>query len=278
MRVTQNCKTPEEAGLLYRGLTYVLDDYADFTRTARRCKHRAVRAEQVSRLSWDSIHPNRMRDTPVSENSSGISQYDHYRRLMEALPDMVEVVNKFDSKKSKHTALKALIGAFGVPNVSFAAPSTAPSEASLTVVPPLASEEATAAVITAPAKKAVASKKAAKRSYAKVKDVNFRPDGKAHLRDFASEKAPSTFHEKNLVVVYYFEETLDFHEITVGHVLAGYEECGWKAPAIPDNSLQVTAASKGWLDTADMKAVKTTHGGRNTLKYDMPASKENTSA
>jgi hypothetical protein len=35
----------------------------------------------------------------------------------------------------------------------------------------------------------------------------------------------------------------------------------------------VTASKSHWLDTGDMKAIKTTHGGRVAVEHDMPASK-----
>ena len=57
--------------------------------------------------------------------------------------------------------------------------------------------------------------------------------------------------------------------VEVGHVLAAYSECDWKAPAIPDNSLMVTASAKDWLDTRNMKAIRTTHKGQNHVEYDM---------
>jgi hypothetical protein len=119
---------------------------------------------------------------------------------------------------------------------------------------------------------------AAKKSYARVKDINFRPDGKVSLRDFATEKVPTNNHEKNLVFVYYLEEHLAVSGIGVGHVLAAYDEMGWKSPAIPDNSLMVTASQKNWLDTSDMKSIRTTHGGRNAVQYDMPIKKDSKSA
>ncbi len=116
-------------------------------------------------------------------------------------------------------------------------------------------------------------KPSAKRSWTRVKDINFRPAGKMPLRDFAAEKDPRNNHERNVVAVYYLETVVEISGIEVGHVLAAYSECGWKAPAIPDNSLMVTASTKGWLDTANMKMIRTTLSGQNFIEYDMPARK-----
>ena len=97
----------------------------------------------------------------------------------------------------------------------------------------------------------------AKKTYPRVKDIDFRPEGKVSLRDFWAQKEPSeNNHEKNLVIVYYLKEFLEVSAIEVGHVLAGYDDVGVKSPAIPDNSLMVTASQKRWLDTSDMKAIQ----------------------
>ena len=91
-------------------------------------------------------------------------------------------------------------------------------------------------------------------------------------------KEPANFNERNLALVYYFEVCLGITSIEVDHVLAAYDECGWKPPAQPDNSLAVTASKKNWLDTSDLKAIRLTHSGRNAVEYDMPFSKAKKSA
>lgn len=188
---------------------------------------------------------------------------------------MIEVVNKFDSQKCQHTALKALIGAFGLPTVAATLPGQS-IDAGLAVVPPLAAETSpTGSDVMASIQKKPTVRKAPKRAPLKV-DVNFRPEGKTSLRDFVATKAPSTFYEKNAVIVFYFEDVLNFHEVTPDHVVTGYDECGWKAPADPSNSLVKTASDKRWIDTSDFNAISTTHLGRNMVKYDMAAAKEST--
>ena len=111
------------------------------------------------------------------------------------------------------------------------------------------------------------------RSWQAAKDINFWPTDKQSLPDFAAEKQTTIIHEKNLVVVYYLEEVLGISPIDVSQVLAGYQACGWKAPADPDNSLSVTASKKGWLNTSDRKALSVTHKGRQAVLFDMPSKK-----
>jgi len=209
-----------------------------------------------------------------------------FDRLIEAMPAITDAVNAFTLEDNQRTALEALLAAAGVPT---APPGLPEVRTPLAVVPPLPStdpaerdehdlpEEAPVAAASTSndaggqAGKAKRPRKAAaKKVYSRVKDLNFRPDGKTPLRDFWAEKAPTNNHERNLVIVRYLEDVLEIEKIEVGHVLAGYDEVGVRSPAIPDNSLMVTASQKGWLDTSDMKAIRTTHGGRNAIQYDMP--------
>lgn len=210
---------------------------------------------------------------------------DLFDRLTEAMPKMAEAVNAFTLKDNQRLALQALLTAAGVP----AAPPAAPgASAPLTVVPDLPTrdsvEEEPEEISQAseddsePAKVKRTRRPNVKKTYPRVKDIDFRPEGKVSLRDFWAQKEPSNNHEKNLVIVYYLEEFLEVSAIEVGHVLAGYDDVGVKSPAIPDNSLMVTASQKRWLDTSDMKAIRTTHGGRNAIQYDMPIKKDTKSA
>ena len=210
----------------------------------------------------------------MSQHSSINSQDDHYSRLMAAMPSMIEIVNKFDSPKCQRMALQSLIGAFGLP-IAAPALQDQSGDTALAVVPPLAPGASTTGSGAKASKKKATAKKVPKRLPVKV-DVNFRPDGKESLRDFVAAKAPGTFYEKNTVIVFYFEDVLDFHEVTPDHIVLGYDECGWKAPADPSNSLVKTASDKRWIDTRDLNAISTTHIGRNRVKYDMSAAKERT--
>jgi hypothetical protein len=113
-------------------------------------------------------------------------------------------------------------------------------------------------------------KSTTKKSWSQAKDIDFRPEGKPNMRDFATGKAPANNYERNLVAVYYLEEILAISAIEVGHVLAAFAECEWRPASDPENSLMVTASRKGWLETSDMKAIRLTHRGRSTVQYDLP--------
>lgn len=211
------------------------------------------------------------------------NQPDHFDRLLSEMPRISEAVNAFTSEKAQRIALRALVHAAGLAENSGAAP------AALSVVTPIVTEQVPQADdMNGPAEPDAGAGTAAKpngrtkttrkpsnkKNYPRVKDINFRPDGKPTLREFYAEKAPASFLEKNLTFVYYFEKYMEVEEITVAHVLAAYDEIPEKSPADPENSLTVTAHRKRWLDTANLKAIRTTHSGRNMVEYDMPVMKK----
>jgi hypothetical protein len=208
-----------------------------------------------------------------------------FDRLLDAMPRIAEAVNAFKSEESQRVALDALVRAIGLPDQ----PPAAIGEPVLSVVPPsAASIGVDSGVQDSPrqdgqgaqrgARQRRTRKPAGKRSWARVKDINFRPAGKQALRDFAAEKEPTNLLERNLVAAYYLDVVMGIGSIEVGHILAAYDECGWKPSGVPDNSLAVTACKKGWLETSDMKAIRVTQRGRNMVEYDMPAKKQQKTA
>jgi hypothetical protein len=194
------------------------------------------------------------------------------------MPKMAEAVNKFDSEDNRRVALRVLLREYGMPDELSARERA--GEPALSMVPPLAdgpavdSDQGRAVTGTAagevPAARRRARKSSARKSWPSMTDIDFRPEGKPSLRDFAEEKKPTNLHEKNTVVVYYLEEILGITAIHVGHVVAAFTESEWPYPAKPDNSLQITACKKNWLVTSDMNAIRVTHQGRNLVRFDLP--------
>ena len=196
---------------------------------------------------------------------------DAFENLLTAMPRIVQAVNGFTSEENQRTALSALLCAYGIPGEL---PGSAkPAEPNLSVVPPLDAlqpdEHATEE--TAPGTPNGSARRRARKSSAlRPKDIDFRPEGKQSLRDFATEKAPNGSHEMNAVAIAYLQEVLEFDAIEAGHVLAAFIECEWRIPANPENALAKTASMKKWIDTSDMKAIRLTHPGRNLVRYDLP--------
>lgn len=201
-----------------------------------------------------------------------------FEQLLSVMPRIAEVVNQFTSEENQRVALGVLLRARGLSDEPPAREAAA--EPGLSVVPPLADGDTTehdkgetvpdASVKASATGRRRPRKAAAKKSWSRAKDINFRPEGKQSWRDFVAEKVPVTNFERNLAAVYYLQEILGLDAIDVSHVLAAFAECEWRSPTDPENSLTVTASRKGWLDTSDLKAITVTYRGRNTVQFDLP--------
>jgi len=107
-------------------------------------------------------------------------------------------------------------------------------------------------------------------SFAVVKDLSMRPQGKQPFKAFAEEKAPATHQQKLAVIVDWLKREAGIDEVTGDHVNTCYVEAGWKRPADLANALQVTATRKGWLDTSDMSNIQLTSRGEDLVNHDLP--------
>ncbi|MFG2933461.1 hypothetical protein [Streptomyces achromogenes] len=207
-----------------------------------------------------------------------------FDKLLDAMPRIAESINAFTSKEVQRKAFDALVGALNISPAGFEEFEVNPlaangseiglasaTEESFPESPQSNGGDAIASDVNTPEKKRRRAKP--KRNWTAVKDIGFRPEGKIPFKDFIEEKQPSTIDLKGLAAVYYFEQILELEEIGVGHVMAAYKEAGWRNPSNPENSLQVTSSRHHWLDTSNMKAIKTTQRGRDWVEHDMPAKK-----
>jgi hypothetical protein len=199
-----------------------------------------------------------------------------FEELMSVMPSIAEMVNKFASEDNQRTAFGILLRAHGLPEQPPAL--TGPREPGLSVVPPLNGDSAEGHDAEEGGPSAAHSpsvsgrrRSAKKRSSARPLDVQFRPDGKPSLVDFAAEKTPVSIAERSAVVVYYLLEMLKFEAIEPGHVLAGFRECNWPDPSPSiDQALRVVASKKHYIVTSDMKNITLTSAGRNLINFHLP--------
>jgi hypothetical protein len=103
-----------------------------------------------------------------------------------------------------------------------------------------------------------------------VRDLSLRPSGKPAFAELVAEKQPKNHPERQLVSVYYLSKVLAVDDISMHHVNTCYVDQGWKRPANFENSLQVTAARSGWLDTSDMDSIKITTRGEDAINHELP--------
>lgn len=114
-------------------------------------------------------------------------------------------------------------------------------------------------------------------SYSFVKDLNLRPEGKPSLRQFYGEKKPSDQQQLLTVIVYYLYRILEIENVSVNHVYTGLKELtevGVRVPNDIPQRLRDTSTRKGWLDTSDANALKTTVSGDNFVEHDLPKMKD----
>ena len=196
---------------------------------------------------------------------------DKFERLLTALPDIAKAVNAFESADVQGRAFDALVRALGVtdgdlPDRGGPTAHPEPSNGEQKSKPRKTADEGASSGASGSRR----TRRRAARPVAADRNIDFRPQGKQSLRDFAAEKKPTNYYECNIVAVYYLEQVLEMPSIASGHVLAAYRDCNWKEPGDLSNSLAVTASRKSWLDTSDMNSIRTTAPGRNFVQHDMP--------
>lgn len=198
-------------------------------------------------------------------------------RLLAVTAKIAEAVQAFppEVRQAAYDDMMAAYNGAPLRPVAIPKPSTAP-EVEQDGVDAEATDEEIAAPATSrrPRNAAKASSRKAKpKQITPVRDFNFWPDGKQSFPAFVEEKQPANLNEKNLAAVYWLEQVAEVEGIGTGHVLAAFKAAKWREAAHPDTALQVTASRKHWIDTRDMKAITTTHGGRVFVDHEMPGTK-----
>ncbi|WP_328830262.1 hypothetical protein OHT77_22175 [Streptomyces sp. NBC_00252] len=208
-----------------------------------------------------------------------------FDKLLDSMPRIAESINAFASKEVQKQAFEALVGALNISPVGISGVNhesstengnvpnagTALSEA-LTENTQGGEDSESAPEPTSTEKRR--RKVKPRRNWTAVKDIGFRPEGKVSFKEFIEEKQPATIDQKGLLAVYYFEQVLELDEIGVGHVMAAYKEAVWRNPSNPENALQGTSSRHHWLDTSNMRIIKTTQRGRDFVEHDLPAQKK----
>jgi hypothetical protein len=104
-------------------------------------------------------------------------------------------------------------------------------------------------------------------------DLNSGSDKKS-LKEFYSEKKPSSIGEKDTVFVYYLEKIAKIQNITIDHVFTCYKEVGQKVPNALRQSLLDASSRKGWLNTSSLVNMTVPIRGQNLIEHDLEKDKE----
>ncbi|MDO4967216.1 MAG: hypothetical protein Q4E70_00390 [Candidatus Saccharibacteria bacterium] len=108
-----------------------------------------------------------------------------------------------------------------------------------------------------------------KETFAVVKNLNLRPEGKDSLADFYSKKHPSSAMDKTTIFVYYLSEVLEEKSITIDHIYTCYKSMKLPVPGNLRQNIIDTASRKGTIDTSDTSNIMLTTTGENYVLYDL---------
>jgi hypothetical protein len=116
-------------------------------------------------------------------------------------------------------------------------------------------------------------KRPSKQGYEIVKDLVLAREGdKQSLKEFYSQKNPSSNYERNAVFCYYLLKIREFKPIGVNHIYTCYREVNQR---VGDLVVSLSETSrKGWLDTSNMNDIMLSVRGENFVEYDLPKVKK----
>jgi hypothetical protein len=194
---------------------------------------------------------------------------DDFKELLARMPEIAKAVNGFTSDVVQQEAFAVLVGALGTAQGAGGATPRGQGSGDDSGSPARTSRARKTSKKATPTK-AASAKRAKAKAPTVVASLNLRPNGKTALEKFATEKAPESAQERNVVIVYYLKEVLKLGDTTVDHVFTCYRAMKWKLPSNLRNSLAITKSKKGWLDAADMDSIQLTTVGTNYVEHDLP--------
>lgn len=200
-----------------------------------------------------------------------MSEHD-LKSLLEAMPRIAEVVNKFKSEEVQRLAFQHLIGSTGFD------PSDLSSAENPTERPSTGSKRKSGKKSPPDGLKAPPAKKGRKKSTVAptfVKDLNLRPAKKKSLTAFVEEKKPASNQQLHVVIVYYLQKILGTSGISPSHVYTCLKELKKRVPNDLWATLRVTASKTNALDTGNREDITITVAGENLVDHDLPPKPKN---
>ena len=190
------------------------------------------------------------------------------KSLLEAMPRIAEVVNKFKSEEVQKLAFQHLIGSTRCdpsdPRLNTENPRRRPA----TRPKKRSSEQSPSDGLEASPGKKVRKKGAVAPTF--IKDLNLRPSKKKSLTQFVEEKKPANNQQLHVVIVYYLEKILRTSGISPSHVYTCLKELKERVPNDLWATLRVTANKTNGLNTGKRDDIKITVSGENLVDHDLP--------
>jgi len=194
--------------------------------------------------------------------------------LLQAMPGIAEVVNKFKSEEVQKLAFQHLMDSLGLEEQADddqTGASRAKRRAAMRKgkAPKKPSPDDGK---TAPTRKA---RRKGGASPSLVKDLNLWPSKKTSLADFVAEKSPKSNQQLHIVIVYYLQRILGIKGISPDHVYTCLKGLGKRTPNDLWTTLRVTANKTNGLDTGNREDIKVTVNGENIVEHDLPPKRKN---
>jgi hypothetical protein len=191
-----------------------------------------------------------------------------YEKLKAEIPEIAKAVNEFKSEQVQEQAFRALVRA-----LTGDMPAEGDSNTPITSDDSKSKSRKRQRGVSSTDAEGSAGKPARPKAVSPTLDkaLDLSPKGKKSFKAFSTEKAPANGNERNAVAVYYLEKISGAGDVNANQVYTCFKEAGWRLPSNPRNALQVTASTKGWIDTAGMDKIKMTPRGENFVEHDLPA-------
>lgn len=108
-------------------------------------------------------------------------------------------------------------------------------------------------------------------SFSIVKDLDLsNRSNELDLKNFSTDKSPSTAMERNAIFVYYLKNYVGVPAITLDHIYSCYKYTSTPVPAALRQSIADTSSRRGWLDTSSFEDIKLSVTGENYVEHDLP--------
>ncbi|TCC52136.1 hypothetical protein E0H73_40070 [Kribbella pittospori] len=194
--------------------------------------------------------------------------------LLDRMPQIAEVVEKFSSESVQSEVFRALMSAFGVASGPSGEADADPGALAVDPLPPSGAagaksvQSAAGPAQKSPTKKASGGK--VKQTFTMDKTLDLVNGGTPPFKEFSESKKPASVVEC-LVSVYWLSRLTKVPApVTVDQVYTCFKVAGWAVPTDLVNTLQ-QAGTKGWLDTRKRDDLKVVVQGENHVEHEMPA-------
>ncbi len=99
----------------------------------------------------------------------------------------------------------------------------------------------------------------------RLTNIDFEPSGKESLESFLARYSPKSDQERNLLFVFYLQETLGITEITFNHIYTCYDVLDLRVSENLPQTVRNTASRTGWIEIKSA-GIRTTIIGNNQIK------------